>query len=104
MALTRPVTGIINNPQCGPRVEFMARRRAVCINAAPNLLPNLACQGNASGRRFVSAFHAHQFWRQYYGHRRWYTRTINTAGQFGRMKVHPIGGTASTATFADGKR
>lgn len=103
MALPRPIAGLINDTQRGPGVEFMARRRTVSVNTAPYLLPNLARQGNASGRRVIGALHSHQLGREYDSHLYWNTGTLGRLCQFGGMKIHPIRGTASTATFTDGK-
>ena len=56
---------------------------------------------NATWRSLVGTFHAHQLRRQRYRHRYGNTRATKGLGQFGRVKIDPVAGTARTAAFAD---
>lgn len=96
-----PVTGLISNTERSPGVELMTGRRSVFINGTTNLTPNLSDQGDATGARIVSAFHAHQLGRQAYRHFRRHAVTCLALRQLGRMKVHPVTGTTGTAAFTD---
>ena len=101
MAQTRTITGLIGNTQGRPGIELMARRGPVLVNTATDLTTDFAFQRDAARRDIIGAFHAHQLRRQRYRHRYGNTRATKGLGQFGRVKIDPVAGTARTAAFAD---
>lgn len=101
MAQTCTIASRIDHTQCCPRVELMAGGWAVFVDTADHPAADLPLQRNATWRSLVGTFHAHQLRRQRYRHRYGNTRATKGLGQFGRVKIDPVAGTARTAAFAD---